>query len=114
MIWLNHFSCCLLSKNFILFIDFFFLKERWDDVISFNPAGLTSKRPTIAATYARMDIPELQLVPDGQVSLFLILNLIFIAANIFWGKKKLIKFWTSLFGVDCARRQERQRHQSGY
>lgn len=43
------------------------IQERWDDVISFNPAGMTSKRPTIAATYARMDIPELQLVPDGQI-----------------------------------------------
>eukprot|EP00299_Pterocystis_sp_00344_P017498 c8762_g1_i1.p1 GENE.c8762_g1_i1~~c8762_g1_i1.p1 ORF type:complete len:773 (-),score=179.04 c8762_g1_i1:48-2366(-) len=43
------------------------IQANWDQVISFNPAGLTAKRPTIAATYARMDIPELRLVPDGQI-----------------------------------------------
>eukprot|EP00298_Acanthocystis_sp_HF-20_P005026 c15311_g1_i1.p1 GENE.c15311_g1_i1~~c15311_g1_i1.p1 ORF type:complete len:804 (-),score=346.94 c15311_g1_i1:76-2421(-) len=43
------------------------IQENWDNVISFNPNGLWSSRPTIAATYARMDMPEIELIPDGQI-----------------------------------------------
>eukprot|EP00300_Choanocystis_sp_HF-7_P033909 c46359_g1_i1.p1 GENE.c46359_g1_i1~~c46359_g1_i1.p1 ORF type:complete len:798 (-),score=133.55 c46359_g1_i1:94-2487(-) len=43
------------------------VQERWDDCISINPWGLWAPRPTIAATYARMDLPELKLVVDGQI-----------------------------------------------
>jgi hypothetical protein len=43
------------------------LQEDWDEVVSFNPAGMTAMRPTVACTYARMDMPELELTPDGQV-----------------------------------------------
>jgi len=43
------------------------IQENWDDVISFNPNGMWARRPTISGTYARMDMPELTFVTDGQI-----------------------------------------------
>eukprot|EP00301_Raphidiophrys_heterophryoidea_P019425 c4363_g1_i1.p1 GENE.c4363_g1_i1~~c4363_g1_i1.p1 ORF type:complete len:792 (+),score=241.82 c4363_g1_i1:113-2488(+) len=43
------------------------VQENWDDVISFNPNGMWARRPTIAGTYARMDICDLTLVVDGII-----------------------------------------------
>ena len=44
-------------------------QSNWDECISINPNGILAKRPTIAATYARMDLPELNLVRDGNIVL---------------------------------------------
>lgn len=41
----------------------------WDRIVTFDPMGLYADHPTIAATTARMEIPELKskLVPDDKV-----------------------------------------------
>jgi hypothetical protein len=40
-------------------------QAEWDPIITLDPMGMTSARPTISATTAVMHIPELQLEPDG-------------------------------------------------
>lgn len=41
-------------------------QTRWNEIVSFDPWGMDATRPTIAATTATMDLPELKgLIPDG-------------------------------------------------
>jgi len=42
-------------------------QKRWNDICTIDPLGMYSKRPTIAATTARMMIPELKLEVDGKI-----------------------------------------------
>lgn len=41
-------------------------QAEWDPIITLDPLGMTTARPTISATTAVMHIPELQLEPDGS------------------------------------------------
>ena len=44
-------------------------QKHWDGIVSFDPLGLYGAPPTMAATVACMEIPELlpNLVPDGVI-----------------------------------------------
>ena len=42
-------------------------QRRWKNICTIDPWGMYSKRPTIAATTARMMIPELKMEADGRV-----------------------------------------------
>ncbi len=43
-------------------------QKRWADIVSMDPWGMWSTRPTIAATYAKMYLAEMShLSPDGKV-----------------------------------------------
>lgn len=47
------------------------VQECWESIVSIDPMGMFASRPTIAATYAKMEIPELKEVlaadPDGKI-----------------------------------------------
>ena len=44
------------------------VRANWESITTFDPAGMTATRPTIAATYACMQIPELtELERDGRI-----------------------------------------------
>mmetsp|Transcript_57378 Transcript_57378/g.134548 ORF Transcript_57378/g.134548 Transcript_57378/m.134548 type:complete len:825 (+) Transcript_57378:48-2522(+) len=45
-------------------------QREWGNIVTFDPLGMTSHPPTIAACKAKLDIPELKdLNPDGEVVL---------------------------------------------
>ncbi|KAJ8908582.1 hypothetical protein NDN08_005287 [Rhodosorus marinus] len=70
------------------------VQTRWNDIVSLDPHGLSSPRPTIAATMARMEIPELRdsLIPDGRVvNADQSVNCIKVAIEPVWDIPKLAK-----------------------
>jgi len=44
-----------------------YTRRRWNDIAILDPMGMYAKRPTIAATSAHMQIPELKMDVDGKI-----------------------------------------------
>lgn len=42
-------------------------RRRWNEIVTMDPMGLYAGPPTISATYAHMNIPELTLEPDDKI-----------------------------------------------
>mmetsp|Transcript_5393 Transcript_5393/g.16094 ORF Transcript_5393/g.16094 Transcript_5393/m.16094 type:complete len:793 (+) Transcript_5393:93-2471(+) len=70
------------------------VRSQWDRIVSLDPNGLTAIRPTIAATMACMEIPEIHgmLEPDGRVvNDDLSINCVKVAIEPVWDIPKLAK-----------------------
>mmetsp|Transcript_13398 Transcript_13398/g.15038 ORF Transcript_13398/g.15038 Transcript_13398/m.15038 type:complete len:775 (+) Transcript_13398:31-2355(+) len=42
-------------------------QERWNDVVTFDPQGMFAKTPTMSSCEAHLNLPELNLRPDGVI-----------------------------------------------